>query len=142
MRLYTIFFLFPTRTNQGKPIVKLCQILLPNRKSRSFTLCGVCGLQLRLYNTSTAAVNHACAHLGKPMFACRHCDWKFSTKAALSVHLKRMHDLNTAANNCEDLSNQYTEDIMDMLKQCFGSSKEQSEKMKLVGRKRLSTVSR
>lgn len=68
---------------------------------------------------TTIAIDHACVHWGTPLYACGHCDYKFSTKQATFAHLVQKHRLLSTPENYLDNSSAHEQEIMDMIKRCF-----------------------
>src|SRR5262249_37436966 len=66
------------------------------------------------------AVDHACSHLEKPLFACRLCAKNFINKAGIHQHLNKAHNSSSSPENYTDSSEKYFREIIDMLKRCFG----------------------
>lgn len=66
-------------------------------------------------------LNHAYLHLDKILFKCRQCDGEFSTKSSIQAHLRNKHGLGSRK-NFTDLSGNYQDEIVDMVKKCFQTS--------------------
>lgn len=104
-------------------ISNFCHALFKNQDRKSPTCCLKCGAIIKVFSrlvlVTSTAINHASMHLAKQLFACRHCDYKFSTKNGIKQHLKAHHKESASAFNYIDSTGTYRNEICDMLKRCF-----------------------
>ena len=72
---------------------------------------------------------HAKSHLQRMLYSCHHCSKQFSAITGVTGHLKSKHKLPRGLGHFDDHSDNYHEEILDILKQCY----EQNEsKWKLI----------
>lgn len=109
-----------------------CHRYFSDRMKRNPARCAECSGQMRIFNKqngvlmSNAAIDHACVHLRKQMYFCRHCDCRFSTTSSVFAHLNHIHHLGATPENYWDTTSDYEQEITDMIKRCFPLHQEQS----------------
>lgn len=117
-------------------LLSLCKQLFENVKANTPIRCAECGIILKIVMAKknpkrkkidvrcNAAINHACIHLAKPLFQCRHCDGQFTRRPSIIQHLGKIHQLAGDPGNYVDKSASYQQEIMDVLRRCFENHQE------------------
>lgn len=109
----------------SRSLLSYCRSLLSDKDPKSGVPCAECGVVMKVFRQTGSVmcnmvINHATMHLKKDIFACRHCDLRYSSRSAVTGHLRGFHSLSATSKNFTDLSKNYQIEIRDMLKRCFG----------------------
>lgn len=109
-----------------KLLQSTCLEIFGSYKGKTSIPCALCPQRIkRAENTRrrkcaiASIIDHACTHLEKPLYFCRHCNIQLVTKGSLGNHLRRLHGLNSSKNNYIDNSSIYYQQIADSIKRCF-----------------------
>lgn len=106
-------------------IQKICSEIFAHYEGKTAILCALCPTQLKRAvgkdnsQKKSTLIDHACIHLNKPLYFCRHCDFQFTAKRNMRTHLWASHSLNSTTANYSDNSAKYYSEIAETIKRCF-----------------------
>lgn len=58
-------------------------------------------------------------HFNKSIYDCRHCDTSAATQQRIKMHLQKTHGLSKIDGHIDDKSDQFHEEILSVLKNCY-----------------------
>lgn len=110
---------------------RFCREYFKDRSPAVPVICCECHAKVQLFGknkdttvlNSRPAINHAAVHLGHPLFKCEICDHGFGNRAIMMQHLKTMHNASHVSSKAHDIPSIYENDIIAMIKHCFGSKR-------------------